>query len=78
MTKIDAALVQRLIRTQFPQWAELAVEPVENGGWAIWKALITLAEHQCATSDETKIALQIIDEVLADHSLSIKQGYPIQ
>jgi aminoglycoside phosphotransferase (APT) family kinase protein len=33
MTEIDAALVKRLIRTQFPQWAELAVVPVGSGGW---------------------------------------------
>jgi aminoglycoside phosphotransferase (APT) family kinase protein len=33
MTEIDATLVKQLIRTQFPQWAELPVEPVENGGW---------------------------------------------
>ena len=33
MTEITSALVTRLIRTQFPQWAELPVTPVENGGW---------------------------------------------
>ena len=32
MTEIDAAMVKRLVRTQFPQWAELAVVPVESGG----------------------------------------------
>jgi aminoglycoside phosphotransferase (APT) family kinase protein len=31
MTEIDAALVKRLIRTQFPQWAEPAVVPIESG-----------------------------------------------
>lgn len=30
---IDAALVKRLIATQFPQWAELPVTPVEVDGW---------------------------------------------
>jgi hypothetical protein len=25
--------VKRLIHTQFPEWAELPVVPVENGGW---------------------------------------------
>ena len=30
---IDAALVRRLIATQFPQWADLPVKPVEAGGW---------------------------------------------
>jgi aminoglycoside phosphotransferase (APT) family kinase protein len=30
---IDAALVRRLIAAQFPQWAQLAVTPVEPGGW---------------------------------------------
>src|SRR5262245_18978473 len=31
--EIDTRLVKQLIRTQFPQWAELAIAPVENGGW---------------------------------------------
>jgi aminoglycoside phosphotransferase (APT) family kinase protein len=33
MTEIDATLVKQLIRTQFPEWAELPVALVENGGW---------------------------------------------
>lgn len=33
MIEIDATLVKQLIRTQFPQWAELPIAPVENGGW---------------------------------------------
>jgi aminoglycoside phosphotransferase (APT) family kinase protein len=31
--EIDAALVQHLIRNQFPQWADLPVKPVARGGW---------------------------------------------
>ncbi|MER9234792.1 aminoglycoside phosphotransferase family protein [Mesorhizobium sp. M0622] len=30
---IDAGLVRRLIAAQFPEWADLPVEPVEPGGW---------------------------------------------
>lgn len=30
---IDAALVRRLVKTQFPAWAGLEVRPVLNGGW---------------------------------------------
>src|SRR4051794_21668521 len=30
---IDAALVKRLVKAQFPQWAELVVEPVRVEGW---------------------------------------------
>ena len=30
---IDATLVSRLIAVQFPQWADLSVEPVETSGW---------------------------------------------
>ncbi|SDT49428.1 aminoglycoside phosphotransferase family protein [Actinoplanes derwentensis] len=30
---IDAGLVKRLVEGQFPQWADLAVEPVEVDGW---------------------------------------------
>src|SRR5438477_12248350 len=33
MTEIDATLGKQLIRTQSPQWAELPVAPIENGGW---------------------------------------------
>lgn len=30
---IDGVLVRRLVSTQFPQWADLSVRPVANGGW---------------------------------------------
>ncbi len=30
---IDASLVRRLVTTQFPQWADLPIKPVEFGGW---------------------------------------------
>ena len=30
---IDAGLVKRLVKAQFPQWSELAVEPVKVDGW---------------------------------------------
>ena len=30
---IDVSLVSRLVSTQFPQWADLPVKPVEFGGW---------------------------------------------
>ena len=29
---IDASLVHQLIATQFPQWADLAIQPVESSG----------------------------------------------
>jgi aminoglycoside phosphotransferase (APT) family kinase protein len=31
--RIDVPLVRRLVAAQFPQWAKLAVEPVESAGW---------------------------------------------
>lgn len=31
--RIDIPLVRRLVAVQFPQWASLAVEPVESAGW---------------------------------------------
>lgn len=31
--EIDVNLVQRLIQAQFPQWAELSIHPVAQGGW---------------------------------------------
>src|SRR5919197_997907 len=30
---IDAALARRLVDAQFPQWADLAIEPVAVDGW---------------------------------------------
>ena len=30
---IDVSLVRRLIATQFPEWADLDIKPVELGGW---------------------------------------------
>ena len=30
---IDVPLVQRLIAEQFPEWADLAIKPVEFSGW---------------------------------------------
>jgi aminoglycoside phosphotransferase (APT) family kinase protein len=31
--KIDTELVKRLVASQFPQWKNLPVQPVANGGW---------------------------------------------
>jgi aminoglycoside phosphotransferase (APT) family kinase protein len=36
-------------------------------GWALWKALITLAEHIGSNPSEAEVARRVIDEVLADH-----------
>lgn len=33
---LDAELVRRLVADQFPQWADLPVQPVANGGWDNW------------------------------------------
>ena len=30
---IDVPLVRKLIATQFPQWADLSIKPVEFAGW---------------------------------------------
>jgi aminoglycoside phosphotransferase (APT) family kinase protein len=37
-------------------------------GWALWKALITLAEHIHSNPYKAANARRVIDEVLADHS----------
>ena len=34
--RVETAQVRRLIRDQFPQWADLPLEPVANGGWDNW------------------------------------------
>jgi aminoglycoside phosphotransferase (APT) family kinase protein len=31
--RTDLPLVRRLVAGQFPQWADLAIEPVESAGW---------------------------------------------
>ena len=33
MVQIDVSLVRRLIDSQFPQWANLPIKPVEFSGW---------------------------------------------
>jgi aminoglycoside phosphotransferase (APT) family kinase protein len=33
---VETALVRRLIRSQFPRWADLPIEPVAKGGWDNW------------------------------------------
>jgi aminoglycoside phosphotransferase (APT) family kinase protein len=33
---VDADQVRRLVNDQFPQWADLPVRPVPNGGWDNW------------------------------------------
>lgn len=40
-------------------------------GWALWKGLITLAEHINANPTEAGKARRVIDEVLADHKHAI-------
>jgi aminoglycoside phosphotransferase (APT) family kinase protein len=50
-----------------------AALPVDDGtwargrGWALWKGLITLAEHVDTNPLEAGKARRVIDEVLADH-----------
>jgi len=36
-------------------------------GWALWKALITLAEHINTNPEKARTARNVIDEVLAEH-----------
>jgi aminoglycoside phosphotransferase (APT) family kinase protein len=33
---VDVPLVARLVATQFPQWADLPIKPVERDGWDNW------------------------------------------
>lgn len=33
---VDAGLVQRLVKAQFPQWAGLPIRPVTDDGWDNW------------------------------------------
>ncbi len=40
---IDVSLVSRLVAKQFPQWANLAIRPVESGGWD--NRIFHLGEH---------------------------------
>ena len=40
---------------------------VRGRGWALWKALITLAQHMNTNPIEAGKARRVIDEVLADH-----------
>jgi aminoglycoside phosphotransferase (APT) family kinase protein len=44
-----------------PTWAR-------GRGWALWKGLITLAQHVDSNALEAETARRVIDEVLADHA----------
>lgn len=51
-------------------YAALPVDPAtwaRGRGWALWKGLITLAEHQHTNPIEAARARRVIDDVLADH-----------
>ncbi len=39
-------------------------------GWALWKALITLAEYSNTDAAKALVARRVVDEVLADHERS--------
>jgi len=41
-----------------------------GGGWALWKALITLAEHLDTNPVAVATARRVIDHVVADHERS--------
>jgi aminoglycoside phosphotransferase (APT) family kinase protein len=43
-------------------------------GWALWKALITLAEHQLTNPQKAGEARYVIDEVIAEHVLVARHG----
>jgi aminoglycoside phosphotransferase (APT) family kinase protein len=53
-----------------------AALPVDAGtwargrGWALWKALVTLAEHMDTHPVEAAAARHVIDQVLDDHERS--------
>jgi len=44
---------------------------VRGRGWALWKGLITLAEHLTTTPMHAGAARRVIDDVLADHAQAI-------
>jgi aminoglycoside phosphotransferase (APT) family kinase protein len=33
---VETAQVRRLVKAQFPEWADLPIEPVADGGWDNW------------------------------------------
>jgi len=39
-------------------------------GWALWKALVTMAEHVNSNPGEAATARRVIDAVVADHERS--------
>ena len=41
---VDAETVRRLVAEQFPQWAQLPIVPVRDGGWDNWT--FRLGEHR--------------------------------
>ena len=54
--RIDATLVRRLVAGQFPQWANLAVEPVESAGWD--NTIFRLGSHLAARLPRRRIGAE--------------------
>jgi aminoglycoside phosphotransferase (APT) family kinase protein len=81
---VDPGLVRRLVEEQFPQWADLPVQPVASGGWDNWTFLLgagmlvrlpSAAEYALAVDkehheagQEAASAQRVLAEILAEYS----------
>jgi aminoglycoside phosphotransferase (APT) family kinase protein len=69
--QVDVSLVRRLIAAQFPQWASLAVEPVESPGWD--NTIFRLGSHLAVRLPRRRVSAEHVSNehqwlpVLAPH-----------
>ncbi len=69
----DASIAHRLLAAQFPQWAELHVQPSPSSqrargrGWALSVGRNALPYYRVSNTVLARIARRAIDEALADH-----------
>ena len=79
---ISPSLVARLVAEQFPQWANLRIRSAlsvddatwaRGRGWALRKALITLAEAIETHSLTAEAAQQTIGEIVVDYKGSTRK-----
>lgn len=56
---IDAALVQRLVAEQFPQWADLPIRAVRSTGTV--NAIYRLGDHLCARLPRVQASVEDLD-----------------
>ena len=82
---VDADLARRLVADQFPQWADLPVRPVADGGWDNWTfhlgsemslRMPSAAEYALAVSKEHRWLPELAPKLPLPIPVPLAQGEP--